>query len=96
MNSSTILSNKPAVVSSFTREPSTTSKASSIISTAATAGSGRQASLSDLDKELQEFDIDLDNDDVSNTVNGTSVFKETFRKSANENEVKMFKYIAYA
>jgi len=81
------LSNKPTSVSSNSRGPS---KASSIISTAATAGSGRQTSLSDLDKELQEFDIDLDRDDVSDTENRSSIRKGTFKKSTDENEDLQF------
>jgi hypothetical protein len=82
---------KPTSVSSIRREISGTSKASSIISTAATAGSGRQTSLSELDKELQDFDIDLDKDDVSETENGSAVSKKTFEKSTDENEVKPLK-----
>lgn len=89
--------NKPLSLSSIRREQSGTSKASSIISTAATAGSGRRTSLSDLEKELEEFDIDLDTDDVSHTENGSSVLKETFKKSPTDgNEVKLKKYIIYA
>ena len=79
---------KQTKLSSFSREISGTSKASSIISTTATAGSGRRASLTDVEKELQDFDIDLNKDDVSDTENGPSVSKGTFKKSTDENEVK--------
>jgi hypothetical protein len=88
MNNSTITSNKLASASSIRREPSATSKASSIISTTATAGSGRRTSLSDVDKELEDFDIDFDKDDASETENGPSVSKGIFKKSTDENEVK--------
>jgi coatomer subunit beta' len=87
MDNFTIRSNKPTSVSSIRREVSGTSKASSIISTTATTGSDRR-SLSDLDKELQEFDIDLDKNNVSDTENGPLESKGTFKKSTDENEVK--------
>ena len=51
------VNSKETKVSSMRREISGTSKASSIISTAATAGSGRRTSLSDVEKELQDFDL---------------------------------------
>jgi hypothetical protein len=88
MKSFTIPSNKSTSVSSINRETFGASKASSIISTAATAGTGRHSSLSDLDKDLQDFDIDPEKNDVSNTENGSKVLKETFKKSTDENEVK--------
>ena len=47
---------------------STHSKPSSLISTTATAGTGRQISVSELDKELQEFGIDPDKDEVNRRV----------------------------
>ena len=87
MNSSVSL--KPTVISSLTRESSTNSRASSIKSTTATVGSVRQSSLSDLEKELQEFDIDLDqDDDVSDASNPPSASaKGARKKSTEENEV---------
>lgn len=66
--------NKSTSAISVSREESVTSKASSIISTAATAGTGRRTSLNDLDKELQEFDIDLNKDNVSDTENELTIF----------------------
>jgi hypothetical protein len=73
---------KPTPVPSLTRE-------SSIKSTTATVGSVRQSSLSDLEKELQEFDIDLDqDDDVSDAKNPSSASaKGARKKSTEENEV---------
>ncbi len=62
---------------SVSREESVASKASSIISTAATAGTDRQTPLNDFDK-----------DDVSDTENDSSVSKGTFKKTTDENEVK--------
>ncbi len=82
--------NKSTSVISVRREESIPSKASSILSTAATAGTGRQASLNDLDKELQEFDIDLNKDDVSDTEHDSSISKGTFQKTTDENEVKAY------
>jgi hypothetical protein len=61
----------------------TTSKITTDIKPAAAA---RKDSLSDLEKELQEFDIDGDKDDVSDAENGQS--KGDFKKSAIEDEVK--------
>jgi hypothetical protein len=63
--------------------PTTTSKITTDIKPAAAA---RKDSLSDLEKELQEFDIDGDKDDVSDAENGQS--KGDFKKSAIEDEVK--------
>lgn len=91
VNSDRSMNNSKQIkLSSFSRETSGTSKASSIISTTATAGSGRRASLTDVEKELQDFDIDLNKDDVSDTENGPLVSKGTFKKSTDENEVKRF------
>ena len=42
--------------------------------------------MSELDKELQEFDIDLDKDDVSDVDDGRTT--GALRKSAEEDEVK--------
>ena len=69
---------KSTLAALIRREESVTSKASSIISTAATAGTGRRTSLTDLDK-----------DDVSDTDNDSKeVFKKTTDENENENEVK--------
>jgi hypothetical protein len=43
--------------------------------------------MSDLDKELEDFDIDLDKDDVSDDENRALASKRTFKKSAEEDEV---------
>ncbi|UJR16031.1 hypothetical protein I4U23_002945 [Adineta vaga] len=85
MNNSNPQSNKSAIASLISREASVTSKASSITSTTATAGTGRRTSLTDLEKELEEFDIDVD-DDVSDTKNGTDISEGISKKSPNENE----------
>ena len=45
--------------------------------------------MSDLDKELQEFDIDLDKDDVSDDDYGRT--RGAHRKSVDEDEVNMSK-----
>jgi hypothetical protein len=45
----------------------------------------RKTSLSDLDKELQEFDIDLDKDDVSDVDIDTA--KRVFKTLSDEDEV---------
>ena len=47
--------------------------------------------MTDLEKELQDFDIDADNDDVSHPENGSAVSQDTFEKAAEEKEVNMFK-----
>ena len=79
---------KPTHLSSLVRESSTTSRASSIKSTTATVGSVRQSSISDLEKELQEFDIDLDqDDDVSDAKSPSSPAKGARKRSTEENEV---------
>jgi len=65
---------------------STTSKATSDIKSTATA---RKTSMSDLEKELQDFDIDLDKDDVSDAENGQST--GVYKKTTDEDEVKTFK-----
>nr|ACD37566.1 beta prime coatomer protein complex subunit [Philodina roseola] len=63
------------------------SKAPSVRSTAATVGSRRPASVSDLEKELEDLDIDLDTDDVRNAKNGSAQIKDLFSKTSDENEV---------
>lgn len=57
--------------------------------TTATANAPRKTSMSDLEKELQEFDIDLDKDDVSDVENGQST--GVSKKTTDEDEVKPFK-----
>ena len=86
VNSSTLstATRTPAASPSFIREAS---EASSIRSTAATIGSARQSSLSDIDKELEEFDIDLDHDNVSVAKTGPSASKRAQKKSSDEDEV---------
>jgi hypothetical protein len=59
----------------------TISKASDMKSTAAT----RKTSMSDLEKELQEFDIE---DDVSDVENGQTT--GVYKKTTDEDEVKTF------
>ena len=71
----------------FNRE---SSKAASIRSTSATIGSVRPASVSDLEKELEDLDIDLDTDDVRNAKNGSAETKGVFQKVSDENEVNSF------
>jgi hypothetical protein len=44
--------------------------------------------MSDLEKELQEFDIDLDKDDVSDVENGQTT--GVYKKTTDEDEVKTF------
>ena len=55
----------------------------------ATASAPRKTSISDLEKELQEFDIDLDKDDVSDVENGQST--GVSKKTTDEDEVNPFK-----
>lgn len=55
----------------------------------ATASAPRKTSMSDLEKELQEFDIDLDKDDVSDVENGQST--GVSKKTTDEDEVNPFK-----
>jgi len=69
-----------------TPPPTTTSKATSDMKSTATV---RKTSLSDLEKELQEFDIDIDKDDVSDAENGQSA--KASKKFADEDEVKTLK-----
>lgn len=69
------------------------SKAPSVRSTTATVGSHRPASISDLEKELEDLDIDLDTDDVRNAKNGSDQAKGTFEKFSNENEVNFHRFI---
>ena len=57
--------------------------------TTATANAPRKTSMSDLEKELQEFDIDLDKDDVSDVENGQTT--GVSKKTTDEDEVKPFK-----
>ncbi len=76
----------PPSSSTATIKPtSTVFKAASDVKPTASA---RKTSMSDLEKELQEFDIDLDKDDVSDveTEQSTGVFKKT----TDEEEVKTF------
>jgi hypothetical protein len=86
MNSSpsSSTSQKANTAASSIRE---TSKASSIRSTAATMGSLGQTSIIDLERELQEFDIDLDEDDVSDPNHRSSAIKRANKSSTVENEV---------
>jgi hypothetical protein len=86
-------SNKPILPSpaatttkGSTPPPATTSKATSDIKSTATV---RKTSISDLEKELQEFDIDIDKDDVSDAENGQSA--KASKKFADEDEVKTLK-----
>jgi hypothetical protein len=74
----------PATTTASTvKEPSTLAKTTSDIKPTTTA---RKTSLSDLEKELQEFDIDLDKDDVSDAETGPSTGAS--KKFADEDEVK--------
>lgn len=87
MNSSiSSVSQKANVLLSLNRE---SSKAASIKSNAATIGSVRQASVSDLEKELEDLDIDLDSNDVSNAKNGSSETQKVFQSTTDENEVNL-------
>lgn len=61
----------PAPISTPVPPPATTvPKTTTTNST--TSGAGKSTPLTDLDKELQEFDIDLDKDDVSDVDFGLS------------------------
>lgn len=55
-------------------------------STTSSTDAARKSSFSDLEKELQEFDIDLDKDDVSDVDYGQSTGANKI--SAEEDEVK--------
>lgn len=89
MNSSTI----PTTKGSTPPPPPPTATTSSTVKQSTTdnkpTASARKTSLSDLEKELQEFDIDLDKDDVSDVENGQST--GVFKKTTVEDEVKPFK-----
>jgi hypothetical protein len=76
----------PATTAKGATPPPTTSKATSDMKSTATV---RKTSLSDLEKELQEFDIDIDKDDVSDAENGQSA--KASKKFADEDEVKTLK-----
>ena len=80
--SSSDRSHSKSPINTSTVPPTTTSD----IKSTTTA---RKTSLSDLEKELQEFDIDLDKDDVSDAENGQSA--GVFKKTTDEDEVKTFK-----
>lgn len=59
------------------------------IATTSSTTTARKTSISDLEKELQEFDIDLDKDDVSDAEIGQST--GVYKKTTDEDEVKTFK-----
>ncbi len=58
------------------------------IATTSSTTTARKTSFSDLEKELQEFDIDPDND-VSDAEIGQST--GVYKKTTDEDEVKTFK-----
>jgi hypothetical protein len=57
--------------------------------TSKTTNAARKTSFSDIEKELQEFDIDLDKDDVSDAENGQTT--GVYKKFGDEDEVNTFK-----
>jgi hypothetical protein len=77
----------PPPPTTTTATASTISKTTTDIKSTATA---RKTSMSDLEKELEEFDIGPDNDDVSDAENGQP--KGAYKKSAIEDEVKTKKF----
>ena len=85
MNNYDVSSNKLNFDLPSSREVSVASKTSSIIST---VGTDRRTSLSEFDRELRAFDIDLSKNDISETENDPYVLTRSSKKISVEGEVK--------